>query len=414
MNGSVRVRLSVMMFLEYVIWGAWLPLLNNYLDQIGMSGDQKGWINSAFALASLVTIMIGGQLADKYFAAQRVLGVCQLFAAIAILLIPMFPTFEMVMTLMLLHCVFYAPTMALTNAISFANLPDSKDFGAIRLWGTIGWIAASVPMILLLDPGYRKEFGLPPQVDYSVIFYVSGAAAFALAVFSLVLPHTPPMANKEEASSFGKALGVLTQPVMLVLFIVTFMDMIVHSAYFFFTGRFLGHLGVPSPWIMPAMSVGQIAEIFTMMILATVIKKLGWKLTLTLGILGHAVRFFVFYLCTPEMLWLAIVINVLHGVCYAFFFAAVFIYIDEHFPKDIRNNAQGLFNVAVLGIGVLIGNLVWGKVESMYTGPEPAKALDFPGIFSVATGAALVTAVFFIIAFHPPRTSKEPEKEYAA
>jgi nucleoside transporter len=403
MNGTM-IRLSIMMFFEYVVWGSWLPLANNYFSALEFSESEISWIMNAFPIASLFTIMIGGQIADRYLAGEKVLAICHLLGGVSMILLPYASGFTGVFCLMLAHCIFYAPTQAVTNAISFANLKDrAAGFGRIRLWGTIGWIAASVPMLLTL--GAKTKVG-----DLSIIFTMSGIAALILAGFSLFLPHTPPYRDPQTASgdsnTVGKAFSLLQQPVILVLFLTTIMDMVVHTGYFFFTGRFLSYLGMPDNWIMPAMSVGQIAEIGTMAILGMCLKRLGWRTTMTLGILGHAVRFFVFWNCDQSLLPLVVAINVVHGICYAFFFATVFIFIDEFFPKDIRNSAQGLFNLAVLGIGQLIGNVVWGQVGEYYT---VDKKLNFSGVFMVATILSLATAIFFFLFFHPKNAPMQNE-----
>jgi nucleoside transporter len=411
-----KFQLCMMMFLQYIIWGAWLPLANSYLGGgLGFDGNQKGWIQATFPMAALVTIIIGGQLADRYFAAQRVLGVCHLLGGLCILAVPFARDFWSVFGLMLGHCVFYGPTMALTNSIAFKNIASAKDdFGFIRLWGTIGWIAASVPMAILLNDGYREYFFKLEPVrpkDLAVIFQVAGIAALALAAYSLFLPHTPPTPGSGEKSSIGAALGLLGKPVILILFIATFMDTVVHTGYFFFTGEFLEHLGVSKGWIMPAMSVGQVAEIGTMAVLGMFLKRLGWKTTMTLGILGHAIRFGIFWLAASQgktLLPLVIAINVMHGVCYAFFFAVVFIFIDEYFPKEIRHTAQALFNVAVLGVGQLIGNAVCGYIATTNSVKVDGKDVaQYPGIFLTLSGLALATAVFFALTFHPGKTGSE-------
>ena len=175
-----------------------------------------------------------------------------------------------------------------------------------------------------------------------------------LAVFSLMLPHTPPKPAQAGESSLAwlEATKLLSLPFIGVLFVVTFFDAAIHQCYFVWTGRYLMHIGIPSNWVMPVMSVGQFAEIFTMAILGYCLKGLGWKRTMIIGILGHALRFAVFaYVQVP---WVAVVINVLHGVCYAFFFATVYIFVDEFFPKDARASAQGLFNLLILGVGPLV------------------------------------------------------------
>src|SRR4029077_6074030 len=197
-------------------------------------------------------------------------------------------------------------------------------------------------------------------------FVVAGGASLPLAPVSLTLPHTPP--KKAEGGAVEKlawleALKLLKQPFILVLWIVTFVDSFVHNCYFNWAGVFLGTpkdaggVGIAGNWIMPVMSIGQIAEILTMFVLGATLKALGWRMTMIVGILGHAVRFAVFaYL--PQNQGLVVFVNVLHGICYAFYFATVYIFVDAHFPKDARASAQGLFNVMILGVGALVANTV--------------------------------------------------------
>lgn len=167
-------------------------------------------------------------------------------------------------------------------------------------------------------------------------FIVAGVASLALAAFCLVLPHTPP--SKGSGTSFApfKAFKLLAVPSIAVLFAVTFLDSLVHYSHFFWTGRYLGKLGLAENWISPAMSIGQAAELATMAILGLVLKRLGWRLTMIFGILGHVVRFGIYSIANNDLLWLVILSNVAHGFAYAFFFATVYIYVDENFPKDIR------------------------------------------------------------------------------
>jgi MFS family permease len=145
-----------------------------------------------------------------------------------------------------------------------------------------------------------------------------------------------------------------------VLFVVTFMDALVHQAYFQWTSPFLERAGLAANWIMPAMSIGQIAEIATMAVLGTVLHRLGWRTTMAIGIAAHAARFFIYAIGDP--LWLMVAVNVVHGMCYAFFFAAVYIFVDEYFPRDSRASAQGLFNLLILGLGPFVGSLLWGAL----------------------------------------------------
>ena len=333
--------------------------------------------------------------------------------------------------LMLIHSVFYVPTISITNSIAFANLRDpAREFGPVRVWGTIGWIAASWPFIFILtdwarvpafgDVGFTewlgKVFGTSVEGEAAMrlkayVFLVAGAASLVLAAFSLVLPHTPPKpATGEDSLAWLKAMKLLKHPFVAVLFLVTFIDAAVHQSFFFWTFTFLGPKGdggvidIPANWVGPVMKIGQIAEIVTMLFLGFVLKRFGWRTTMAIGVLGHAARFavFAFY---PEQVP-AILINVVHGICYAFFFATVYIFVDEFFPKDVRSSAQGLFNVLILGIGPFAANFACGRLKAEYT---VDKVVDYHIVFQYSMFAALIGALFLFFFFYPPTDrAKEP------
>jgi MFS family permease len=231
---------------------------------------------------------------------------------------------------------------------------------------------------------------------------VAGIASLLLAAFSLTLPHTPPKpaVRGEDSLAWVKAMRLLAHPFVLVLWIVTLVDSFVHNCYFNWTGRFLEFAGIPGNWVMPAMSIGQIAEILTMAILGYVLKSLGWRKTMILGILGHAARFAVFSFF-PNQLWLLVVVNILHGICYAFFFATVYIFVDEYLPTDVRSSAQGIFNVMILGLGPLLANS-FGPVlhDRIFTTSD--KIVDYHGLFLVPCLTAVVAAGILALFFWPP------------
>jgi MFS family permease len=228
-----------------------------------------------------------------------------------------------------------------------------------------------------------------------------------LAAFSLALPHTPPRPVKsgENQLAWLEAMKLLRHPFLLVLFVVTFIDATVHDGFFFFAFTYLEKVGVPSNWIQPAMSVGQIAEIATMAFLGLVLKNLGWRYTMVLGILGHAARFAVFAFFPDP--YAAVTVNVLHGICYAFFFATLYIFVDEVFPKDARTSAQGLFNFLILGMGPIASRFVWRTLQDLYTvevpmGASVIKEVQYNRLLLFPAGAAIVAAVLLLLFFHPP------------
>ncbi len=425
MNPAIRTKLSMMMFLEYVVWGAWLPLLGLYLGSyLHFTGLQKALIFNAFAIASLTGMFFGGQIADRYFAQEKFLAFSHVIGGLSMLALAYVKDFWPFFGLMMLHCFFYVPTLSVTNAISFANLKDAqKDFGPIRVWGTIGWIAASWPFIFIPIDWVKvptmaqagsfvswlgtalttPKTGTAMEAALTSTFLVSGIASLVLAAFCLTLPHTPPARN--EGSEFAplEALRLLAVPSILVLFVVTFLDSLVHYCYFFWTSPYFSAIGLPENWIAPAMSIGQIAEIATMAYLGYFLKRLGWRTTMILGILGHVVRFGIYSIGSREILWLVILSNVVHGFAYAFFFATVYIFVDENFPKDIRTSAQSLFNLLILGVGPFLGNFLWGWLGDLFstTAPDGTKVVNFGSLFLVPLAFGLFAAIVLAIFFHP-------------
>jgi nucleoside transporter len=432
MNG-VRFKLSAMMFLEFFIWGAWYPLIFGYLPSLGFGGAwEQPLILGTFNIGAVLALFFSTQFADRNFAAERFLSFSQLVGGLAMLGLfwikkpegdesaAFWPFFG----LLLLHSIFYVPTISITNSIAFANLRDpQKEFGPVRLWGTIGWIAAAWPLFFILRGKEGAEF----RQATSYIFIVSGVASLLLAVFSLVLPHTPPKPAEQagEKLAWLEAMKLLAIPFVFVLFVVTFLDSGVHQIYFSWTERFLTTpadqhgVGISGEWAMPVMSIGQVAEIGTLAFLALALKRLGWRYTMVIGILGHAVRFTVFALLPYAVP--AILANLLHGICYAFFFATVYMFVDEFFPKDARSSAQGLFNVLILGVGPFVGNFLGTRLGSAFelgkyldsTGKEQP-IIDFSKLFLVPAGIALLAAVILLVFFRPPERKEAEHKELAS
>jgi nucleoside transporter len=428
---SLKFKLSLMMFLQFVIWGAWFEIGFSYIPGLDFEG-KAGWmvplIFGAFNIGALVALFFSTQFADRNYAAEKFLAFSHLIGGLAILgLFFLHPepgakvNFWSFFGLMLLHSIFYVPTISITNSIAFAAMKDpEKEFGPIRLWGTIGWIVASWPFIFILvdwtkvpamgNVGFTEwlgaalgssRSGADLEKGRSYVFLVAGIASLMLAAFSLTLPHTPPKpASGEDRFAWLKALKFLAKPYLLVLFIVTFIDAAVHQSFFVLTPDFLiNKVEIAANWATPVMKIGQIAEILTMLFLGYVLKNLGWRTTMIIGVLGHAARFAVFAF-VPEK-YAAITVNVLHGICYAFFFATVYIFVDKYFPKDVRSSAQGLFNVLILGIGPFVANFLCTEILANHTSAD--KVIDYSKVFLYSMSAAIVGAALLLLFFHPPK-----------
>jgi nucleoside transporter len=400
----MRMKLFIMMVIELFIWGAWLPLVWSYIGPLGLNftGTQQAWIGSAFAISSVVGIFFSNQFADRNFAAEKFLSFSHLVGGLAMLGLFFVRDFGSFFALMLVHSLFYVPTISVANALAFANLKDpQREFGPVRMGGTIGWVLAAWPLYFVLG----TKTGAEAIALYKYIFVISGVASLVLAAFALTLPHTPP----KPATSGGQKLAwveafkLLSIPYLAVLFVVTFIDATIHNGYFLMAGGFLqdgaGGPGFAPQWIMPIMSIGQVAEIVTMAVLGGMLKRFGWKTTMILGILGHTVRFGIFALF-PASQALIVVVQVLHGICYAFFFATVYIFIDAAFPKDVRTSAQGLFNLLILGLGDLAAKWIFIPLQANLT---QGNAVDYKSLFLVPTFMSIAAAILLAVAFRPPR-----------
>ena len=398
MNSRIRFKLFLMMVLEIAIWGAWQVQIFNYMPMLKFEGWQMSLAGSMFAIASLVGIFFSNQFADRNFSAEKFLAFSHLIGGVALLATGFMRDFWPFFACFLVYGLLYVPTISVTNSLAFTHLADpAKDFGFVRMGGTIGWIVVSWPLVFLLDAKSTVE-----QLRW--IFFVAAIISFALAAFSLTLPHTPPRpaTSGESGLAWVKAVKLLKLPYVLVLFLVTLIDSTIHNGYFVLIGGFLqSAIKMPDNWISAVTTIGQVAEIVTMLVLGTVLKRLGWKLTMLLGIAGHLVRFLVFaFFNSPSDMYLIIAVQVLHGICYAFFFATLYIWVDDVFPKDIRTSAQGLFNLLVLGAGLVLANFWFGAHKATVT--SATGVVDYHKLFLLPSGLAAAAVVLLAVFFRPP------------
>lgn len=393
---SVTVRLWVMMFLQYAIWGAWSPVLSEYLlTDLGYTGTQVGFIYSLLPLATIISPFIGGQLADRYFSSEKVIAFLQITGGILLLAAARATQFSSVAWLMFLYCLLYAPTLALTNSIAFINLKDSeKEFGIVRVGGTIGWIAAGFGLT-----AWRVMAKSNPALDIAGdTLLLGGVVSIVMGLFSFVLPHTPPNTSGSESPwAFLKAFKMLKNPRFAIFMVISFIVSTELMFYYILTAPFITSdtIGVDVSTVAGVMAIAQFAEIFVMAVaLPFVLPKIGIRKTMVIGVIAWPIRYIIFAIGAPA--WLVIASLALHGFCYVFFFTVSFIYVDTVAPRDIRHSAQGLITLVSLGLGMYFGSLFAGYVKSYFTTPA---GTNWTGVFVVPAVLTVVAAIVFTAVF---------------
>jgi len=408
-------RLSLMMFLQYAVWGAWLPLAARYLTApvtdggLGFTGTQMGIIlGLAGSIGAVASPFIAGQFADRHFSSERFLAFLLLVGGAVKWITASQTEFGPWLWLSIAYSVVYMPTLALSNSMAFANLTDrDRQFPKVRVWGTIGWIAASwiFPMIYLQQnlsfqwmPPFFVGAELPnvtARLADSLRF--SAIISWGYAVFCLTLPHTPPKRDAVEKLAFAKAFRLLREPSFAVLVAASLPISVIHQIYFLQTPPFLSHLGLLDSQIGPAMTIGQFSEILIMAGLGFMLTRFGFRRVITLGALAYFVRYTIWSF--PEAIPVQVLVasQALHGVCYACFFAAAYIYTDRVAPADVRHSAQTVFGILILGGGPVIGGLLSGWLQDTYA--AGGGGVDYGALWRVVSLVGLAAALFFYLAF---------------
>ena len=410
---SNNYRLGTMMFLQYALWGAWLPVVARYLSAtideggLGFTGSQIGMIlGLAGSVGAVAAPFIAGQLADRYFSTERTLAVLVTVGG-AVKWITAYQTeYSSWLILSILYSVLYMPTLALSNSITFAHISDQEnDFPKIRVWGTIGWIVASwvFPMIWL-QQGLYFQWMPPfvvgvevPDVTSRLVdaLKFSGLISLTYGAFCFLLPHTPPKRDAVEKLAFKKAFELFRLSSFVTLVIASLAVSVIHQIYFLQTGPFLSHIGILDSQIGPAMTIGQFAEILTMAYLGFFLKRLGFHKVITIGIAAYFMRYAIFG-TVAFPIWIMILSQAFHGFCYAFFFAAAYIYVDKLADEDVRHSAQTVFGIIILGGGPVIGGWLSGYLQDIFT---VGGVFNYSHFWYTLSGIGLITTIFFYFLF---------------
>ncbi len=401
MRSTTRLQLSAMMFLQFFTWGAWYVTMGTYLDKVlGATGVQVGAAYSAMAIATIFSPIFVGMIADRFFSAQKVLGVLHIIGALLLYYITTIDNPSFFYWIVLLYSLMYAPTLALANSVAFRQMNDpAKEFPSVRFLGTIGWIAVG----LMIDRVFKLE-----TEQLSQTFIIAAVASGILGLLSFTLPDTPPKA-KGTKTTFAKVLGadafVLFKDRSFTVFLISsILICIPLSFYYSFTNLFLTEAGMKN--VTSNMTWGQISEAVFILLIPFFFRRLGVKWMIAIGMIAWAVRFLLFgYGDAAENLWMLFAGILLHGVCFDFFFVTGQIYTDSKADVKIQSSAQGLITMATYGVGMWIGTLLSGYVKDYYT---VDKIVTWKNVWLVPAGISVAVLLFFLILFNEKRKAIEP------
>ncbi|MBX3176861.1 MAG: MFS transporter [Candidatus Hydrogenedentes bacterium] len=409
MPSNIKIRLSVFMFLQYFTWGSWYASMGAYLSTtLEFTGGQIGLAYGAFAVGAMISPFFVGLIADRYFASEKMLGVLGIAGGLLLCLLPQMADFTPFYILLIVYCATYVPTLALGNSLSLHQLPDAKkDFPHVKVLSAVGWVAAG-----LVVTAFRAE-------QVALQFYIAGASSFALGLYSLTLPHTPPMKVGENVplrEILGlDALGMLKKPSFAIFIACMFLICIPLYFYFVNIGIYLTERGWEN--FAGTLTLAQVSDVVFLLLLPPMLNKLGYKKTIAIGIIAWAARYFLLAQsvdATTLATMLIVSAILLHGVCYDFLFIAGQLYVDEECNERMRGAAQGFIAFILWGVGAFVGTLLAGKVMEAHRLAEPVNgfAHDWDAIWRLpAWGAVAVLAVFLLFFRGPGKAAVEIAEE---
>lgn len=390
MKTNTGILLSLMMFLEYFIWGAWYVTMGSYMGEyLQSTGVQIGAAYSALAIATMISPIFIGLIADRYFAAQRIMGVLHLLGAVLLYAATTISHNTSFYWIILFYSLLYMPTIALSNSVAFGQMSDpGKQFPWIRVFGTLGWIAAG---LLISMMGWEKS---------NTTFVMAALVSAALGLFSFLLPNTPPK-GKSAATSASSALGsrafvLFANRPYLIFFIAAILVCIPLSFYYGFANKFLNEVGVANA--AGTMTLGQVSEAAFIIAIPFLFNKIGVKKMLLMGMLAWILRYICFANGDSNTgMWMLYAGIILHGICYDFFFVTGYMYTEKKAGAQIKNAAQGLFTFATYGVGMFIGTWFSGLVVDRYQLTDNTH--NWQGIWMVPAYIAIAVLLYFVFLF---------------
>jgi len=410
MHSGTRAQLSFMMFLEFFVWGSWYVTMGTFLvTNLGASYTQIGAAFSTQSFGAIIAPFIIGLIADRYFNAEKILGFLHLIGAVLLYLCYQATSFDLFYPFIFGYMVLYMPTLALVNSVSFRQMKDpEKEFSPIRVWGTIGWIAAglSISYVFMWD-----EVGNMSNGFLKNTFLMASISSLILGIFSFTLPKTPPRANKNEKVKIGDLIGLdalklLKDKNYAIFFLSSILVCIPLAFYYQNANPFLAEIGVSDP--TGKMTIGQVSEAFFLLLLPFFFKRFGFKMTMLVGMLAWVVRYALFSIGDAGGgVYLLIVGIALHGICYDFFFVSGQIYTDSKAGERFQSSAQGLITLATYGLGMLIGFAIAGQVTDLYLNADGTH--DWKSIWMIPSGIAILVVLIFLIFFKNETMNKKPE-----
>ncbi|WP_040479288.1 nucleoside permease [Mariniradius saccharolyticus] len=405
---GTKLRLSLMMFLNFFVWGSWYVTMGTFLGlNLNATGTQVSAAFSTQSFGAIIAPFIIGLVADRYFNAERILGFLHLVGAVLLYACYQAQSFSDFYPFIFAYMVLYMPTLALANSVSFRQMKDpEKEFSPIRVWGTIGWIASglTISYVFFWDSAASLADG-----SLRNTFLMASIASVILGIFSFTLPKTPPKGRSSDKVKISDligldALGLLKDRNYAVFFLSSILICIPLAFYYQNANPFLAEIGVSDP--TGKMTIGQVSEVLFLLLLPLFFKRFGFKVTILVGMLAWSLRYFLFAFGDADGgLWLLLVGIALHGICYDFFFVSGQIYTDSKAGERFQSSAQGLITLATYGIGMLIGFAIAGQVTDIFL--TEAGSHDWKSIWMIPSGIAILVVIVFLVFFKNESVSKK-------